>query len=667
MTDDDRAGDASVTHPHAGDGAGSPGFLARQWSAIGDRIRQLRVLRSVAPGHMAATLALLVLELLASGASLIAIGQVVGGIIDVDTSRIVLGAALMMGALLVTPLTAAIVDALTVGIETRLREHRSARLAAALLTPDGIGHLDDGETAREAEELIAASRHFFLLIAGMATVGWLRARITGLAPFLLIAAWHWWAAALLGLVAQIAAIASMGYLRRVLALVTDNDPDVDRRRETAAFAAAAGAATAREVRLFGLLPWIAPRLARHQPGVPLRTQTLSGRRPAHAAAVLVLVAMLAALALIVVEGIRGQVDIARVAVLAPACMALLMNWGPLGDIHIILLESGGLERRMDRFAERLRQGAAGHTAPAASASPTAPAAAAAPPQTEMPADRHQDGSGIDIRHLTFRYPGRESDTLKGVNLTIPAGQSVGIVGANGAGKSTLMSLLAGLEEPTGGMIRIGGQVPHVAAEGEPQVAVILQDFTRYPLDVRDNVLLGRPVRAAGAAGYESSVMGDDGSDAVIRELVDRAGGAGVLERLDRADHGLSTTLSPGYATGTDLSGGQWQRLALARALGAVDAGAEVLILDEPASALDVRVEAELFSDLLALTRGVTTLLVSHRLSSVRRADRIVVVDDGCIVEDGTHDELLAAGGRYATMFMLQAKRFTEAAGEADDA
>jgi ATP-binding cassette subfamily B protein len=124
-------------------------------------------------------------------------------------------------------------------------------------------------------------------------------------------------------------------------------------------------------------------------------------------------------------------------------------------------------------------------------------------------------------------------------------------------------------------------------------------------------------------------------------------------------------LSPGSSGGTDFSGGQWQRLAIARALSAVDAGAQVLVLDEPTSALDVRTEAALFDDFLAVTQGVTTLLVSHRLSSVRRTDRIIVVDEGRIIEDGSHQELLAAGGHYAAMFTLQAERFAQA-GEADD-
>jgi ATP-binding cassette subfamily B protein len=144
----------------------------------------------------------------------------------------------------------------------------------------------------------------------------------------------------------------------------------------------------------------------------------------------------------------------------------------------------------------------------------------------------------------------------------------------------------------------------------------------------------------------------------LRAAAERAGALSLIEKLPR---GWDTVLSPEYDGGVDLSGGQWQRVALARALFAIDAGARVLILDEPTAALDVRAEAELYDRFLELTTGLTTILVSHRFSTVRRADRIVVLERGAVVEDGTHDELIALDGLYARMFQLQAARFTEAA------
>jgi ABC-type multidrug transport system fused ATPase/permease subunit len=160
---------------------------------------------------------------------------------------------------------------------------------------------------------------------------------------------------------------------------------------------------------------------------------------------------------------------------------------------------------------------------------------------------------------------------------------------------------------------------------------VFQDFTRFELPLRDNVA------PAGAP-----------DDAVKRALA--AAGAGELASLD-------TVLARGYDGGTDLSGGQWQRVALARALCAVDLGAGLVLLDEPTAQLDVRGEAEIFDRILAATRHCTTILISHRFSTVRHADRICVLEKGRVVELGTHRELMALGGRYRTMFDLQAQRF----------
>src|SRR5262249_21426723 len=170
-----------------------------------------------------------------------------------------------------------------------------------------------------------------------------------------------------------------------------------------------------------------------------------------------------------------------------------------------------------------------------------------------------------------------------------------------------------------------------------RVTAVFQDFVRFEMPMRDNVA------PAGA------------SDGDIRAALEAAGAASLA--------GLDTGLSKGYEGGTDLSGGQWQRVALARALCAVRTGAGVVLLDEPTAQLDVRGEAEIFDRILAATRHCTTILISHRFSTVRQADRICVLEHGRVVELGTHDELMAKGGRYKTMFDLQVQRFTSAEDE----
>ena len=234
--------------------------------------------------------------------------------------------------------------------------------------------------------------------------------------------------------------------------------------------------------------------------------------------------------------------------------------------------------------------------------------------------------------MAFAYAAGAT-VLDGFDLTIPAGSSLAIVGQNGAGKTTLAKLLCRLYDPQRGAIEIDGidLRDFDLASWRSRVAAVFQDFIRFELPLRDNV-------APGTA-----------PDEVVLEAL-QAAGAAQLARLD-------TVLARGYEGGTDLSGGQWQRVALARALSAVKMGAGLVVLDEPTAQLDVRGEAEIFERILAATRQCTTILISHRFSTVRHADRICVLERGKVVELGTHDELMAVNGRYRTMFELQAQRF----------
>ena len=214
------------------------------------------------------------------------------------------------------------------------------------------------------------------------------------------------------------------------------------------------------------------------------------------------------------------------------------------------------------------------------------------------------------------------------------------MGQNGAGKTTLAKLLCRLYDPDEGAIEVDGiDLRDLDLESwRSRITAVFQDFVRFELPLRDNVA------PAGAP-----------DEAILAALAE----AGASDLAD-----LDTILAKGYAGGTDLSGGQWQRVALARALCAVEEGAGLVLLDEPTAQLDVRGEAEIFDRILAATRDCTTILVSHRFSTVRHADRICVLEHGRVIELGTHDELMAAEGRYRTMFDLQAQRF--AAGEPVD-
>ena len=240
---------------------------------------------------------------------------------------------------------------------------------------------------------------------------------------------------------------------------------------------------------------------------------------------------------------------------------------------------------------------------------------------------------IRFRNVTFAYPGGGS-VLDGFDLTIPAGSSLAIVGQNGAGKTTLAKLLCRLYDPQGGAIEVDGidlrELDLVSWRS--RLTAVFQDFLRLELSLRDNVApRGAP-------------------DDVVREALQTAARCATSRASTRSCRAR-------YPDGTDLSGGQWQRVALARALCAVRMGAGVVLLDEPTAQLDVRGEAEIFERILAATRHCTTILISHRFSTVRHADRICVLERGKVVELGTHDELMALNGRYRTMFDLQAQAF----------
>ena len=249
--------------------------------------------------------------------------------------------------------------------------------------------------------------------------------------------------------------------------------------------------------------------------------------------------------------------------------------------------------------------------------------------------------------MSFEYPGTERPVLRNLNLRLRAGERVAIVGENGAGKTTLVKLLTRLYDPTAGSIELDGVDYRDYDIGQLRklFGVAFQDHVQFHLTARENVGFGDIDR-----------LEDTGA---IMDAV-RAAAAEMVERLPS---GLDTMLGRTLADGTDLSGGEWQKLALARAF--FRSGA-VLILDEPTAALDARAEHALFEQILASSRDRTTIIISHRFSTVRSADRILVLHEGEIVEDGDHGRLMKQNGRYAEMFRLQASRYTDPPAEPEE-
>jgi ATP-binding cassette subfamily B protein len=494
------------------------------------------------------------------------------------------------------------------------------RLTEACVRPPGMGHLEDSTLTND----LTVARDFDLGMTGpplaismeFIATGMVE-MIGGIACAVILARYAWWAPVVL-----MAAWLATHWLLRESGVWWDRNTEEVRgaqRDAEYAYRLAVDPPASKELRLFGLAGWtihrfIAKRTRLHELQY---AATRLRERPVIWSLLLVVLANVLVFWLLGRDVTEGRISLGEVVVYLQSA------------IGVSMIAFGGFSWALD-----------GAAAPVAAVLRLQPAMrhAGELPSGDRPADS-MPAREIRLRDVTFAYPAGSSTNkitspvLEHFDLTIPAGSSLAIVGQNGAGKTTLAKLLCRLYDPQSGAIEIDGVDLRKfdLASWRSRVTAVFQDFIRLELPLRDNVA------PSGAP------------DDVVRAALESAGAANLAA--------LDTILARAYDGGTDLSGGQWQRVALARALAAVKLGAGVVLLDEPTAQLDVRGEAEIFDRLLAATRHCTTILISHRFSTVRHADRICVLEHGRVVELGTHDELMELGGRYRTMFDLQAQRF----------
>ena len=569
------------------------------------------------------------LQALLPGLVVVSLGVVVGGIPAAVASGLTSPAG---DRLLLSLLVAAVIYALSLildpvgsalgtSVRARVTASLQARLLAAVSEPVGVGHLEDPDVLDRLGRAEGTLTGFFPGDAPVTWAGNVAARMSGVVGCAIVAASIWW----LGLALF---VIWFGVRRLMLGAVLRQATELraqttEMRRSWYFLGLGTRARDAKEIRVFGLPEFVADRF--RQANLAALLAGVPGLRTLHQRAFLGLLIVFGtyagALVAIVVEAHLHALGLRSLAILFPM-LAVTAAWGNISYDDIVLAWSLGGIPDVETLERRLEDG-----------------------------ERHLAGRvavdglprrSIRFERVHFRYPPGHREVLAGVDLELVAGTSTAIVGVNGAGKSTLVGLLSRLRDPTAGRIAVDGQD---VRELDPTawqrvVAVMPQEPAKYPVSAYDNIAFGALERRDDREGVEEA-----------------ARLAGFLEVVGLLPRGWDTVLTRELPGGVDLSGGQWQRLALARALFASRHGARLLVLDEPTAALDVRSEARFYQHFLEITRGLTTVVISHRFATVRRADRICVLDGGVITEFGSHDELLRQSGVYARMYRTQAARF----------
>lgn len=589
------------------------------------RVRILGSLRSLGAAWLGMLVALLFVQALLPAAAAAATGALVDAVAAPSSGTSWVWPLALLGGVLLTGQTADLFGSALRSLAARRIDgaQRTAVSELACAAPD-VASLEDPAVRDDLRRASASvSGSWTESTPGEAAVAQLRLlmRVVQVATCAaVLAAFSWWLVALMLAVV----LGTRGVLSRntlaIAEVAAKGAPAARRERYWRDQVVAPGGA--KEIRVFGLRDWVTDQwrtgfLELVEPiwhkGAELARQQWT------AFAVLAVSALTGFLAL-GLAAMRETVSTGSLGAMLTAVIAILSL---AASDHDTVVAVGGVPGTLalDRLRERL-------------------GAPAGPEPTDTVPSHDDRPPLVRFEGVGFAYPGTSRPVLDHCDLEIRPGEVLALVGSNGAGKTTLTKLLAGLYRPDRGRISVDGAdlrtLPR--AVWRRRIAIVFQDFVRYHLSVAENVALGAP-----HAGRDEA------------RLAAAARAAGSAELIRNLPSGWDTTLSPAFSGGVDLSGGQWQHVALTRALFAMEAGARVLVLDEPTAHLDVRTELEVFRKVVRGLRNVSVVLISHRLSTVRQADRIVCLEDGRVAETGTHDELMERQGVYTRLFAEQAE------------